>query len=264
MEPPDAGELQDGQGGDFHAFFRQQWGPRWRRLFAALAAPTRHVALHNAFLLRPPAAADLPGATPLQPGAGRHLALVAALQAAAADVDGANDGADSSHSGSSASAVQALHWEPSEPAGPAAAAGYPPPPTDADAGLSTHYWLDPASLLPPLLLGVQPGQQVLDMCAAPGGKSLVLAHLLFAAQHAAAAAPAGGPGDCASATQGSGSRGSQEGGARRGAFDADAPAGGGYSGLLVCNELDTGRRGRLLRVLKAYVPADVRQHMRWV
>ncbi|KAL4441875.1 hypothetical protein ABPG77_003791 [Micractinium sp. CCAP 211/92] len=262
-EPPDADELQDGQGGDFHAFFGHQWGPRWRRLFAALAAPTRHVALHNAFLLRPPAADDLPGAMPLQPGAGRHPALAAALQAAAAAAGGAGDGTDSSHSGSSASTttVQALHWEPAEPAGPDAAFGYPPPPTDATAGLSTHYWLDPASLLPPLLLGVQPGQQVLDMCAAPGGKSLVLAHFLFAAQHAAAAA-AGGGDDGASATQGSGSRGAQGDGARRGAVNGSAAADVGYSGQLVCNELDTGRRGRLLRVLKAYVPADVRQHMR--
>ena len=260
QQAPDADDLQDGEGGDFHAFFRQQWGPRWRRLFAALAAPTRHVALHNAFLLRPPAAGDLPGGAPLLAGAGRHPALAAALQAASAAACGAADGEDSWCSSSKRPAVQALHWEPGESTGAAPAAGYPPPPADAASGLSTHYWLDPASLLPPLLLGVRPGQRVLDMCAAPGGKSLVLAQLLFAAQHADAVA--GGAGGAASALEASHSGGSQANGGRQRAAECGAEVGDTYSGHLVCNELDTGRRGRLLRVLKAYVPADVRQHMR--
>lgn len=42
------------------------------------------------------------------------------------------------------------------------------------------YVMDPASLTVALALGVQPGERVLDMCAAPGGKSLVLAEALFA------------------------------------------------------------------------------------
>jgi 16S rRNA C967 or C1407 C5-methylase (RsmB/RsmF family) len=36
------------------------------------------------------------------------------------------------------------------------------------------YRMDPASLFPALALQVRPGEMVLDMCAAPGGKSLVL------------------------------------------------------------------------------------------
>lgn len=43
------------------------------------------------------------------------------------------------------------------------------------AGLDKPYYLDAASLLVADLLGVSPGEEVLDMCAAPGGKSLVLA-----------------------------------------------------------------------------------------
>ncbi len=45
---------------------------------------------------------------------------------------------------------------------------YPQPSTDTDTGLKAWYWLDLASILPPLLLDVQPGHSVLDMCAAPG------------------------------------------------------------------------------------------------
>lgn len=46
-----------------------------------------------------------------------------------------------------------------------------PRPTQED------YSLDPASLLPALMLNPQPGENILDLCAAPGGKSLALLHL---------------------------------------------------------------------------------------
>ena len=42
-------------------------------------------------------------------------------------------------------------------------------------GLTQPYWLDEASLLAAQSLGVEKGDAVLDMCAAPGGKTLVLA-----------------------------------------------------------------------------------------
>lgn len=46
-------------------------------------------------------------------------------------------------------------------------------------GLLSYYILDPASVLCARSLKVEPGQKVLDLCAAPGGKSLVLAQDLF-------------------------------------------------------------------------------------
>lgn len=45
-------------------------------------------------------------------------------------------------------------------------------------GLLSYYIMDPASVFAARALGVEPDDQVLDMCAAPGGKSLVLIEAL--------------------------------------------------------------------------------------
>jgi 5-methylcytosine rRNA methyltransferase NSUN4 len=43
------------------------------------------------------------------------------------------------------------------------------------SGLTEFYFMDPASILAASALEVQSGDEVLDLCAAPGGKSLILA-----------------------------------------------------------------------------------------
>ncbi|XP_075688166.1 5-cytosine rRNA methyltransferase NSUN4 [Rhinoderma darwinii] len=49
-----------------------------------------------------------------------------------------------------------------------------PPARSSALGLLEYYLLDAASLLPVLALNVQPENRVLDLCAAPGGKTLAL------------------------------------------------------------------------------------------
>jgi len=88
-----------------------------------------------------------------------------------------------------------------------------------DEGLSRTYWLDEASVLAGRWVEARPGERVLDMCAAPGGKSLVIAQDLFGLRH-----HGGVPGE-----------------------DAGA-------GELVTNELSGTRRDRLQRVIRDHLP----------
>lgn len=84
------------------------------------------------------------------------------------------------------------------------------------------YFLDGASAIAAMALDVEKGQSVLDLCAAPGGKSAVLASMMFAPQ------PSDVPGL------------------------VEKP-----SGLLVCNESSRSRIKRLQRVLSGFCPTEV-------
>ncbi|HRO66096.1 MAG TPA: RsmB/NOP family class I SAM-dependent RNA methyltransferase [Pseudobdellovibrionaceae bacterium] len=53
-------------------------------------------------------------------------------------------------------------------------------PERSEEQLLDVYIMDPASLAPAFALEVQSGEKVLDLCAAPGGKTLILAEALFA------------------------------------------------------------------------------------
>lgn len=46
-------------------------------------------------------------------------------------------------------------------------------------GVFSHFLMDGASILPPLALGIRPGDRVLDACAAPGGKTLTILQTLY-------------------------------------------------------------------------------------
>lgn len=50
--------------------------------------------------------------------------------------------------------------------------------TKGDTRVHSHFLMDGASILPALMLDVQPGERVYDACSAPGGKSLVLLQTL--------------------------------------------------------------------------------------
>ncbi len=52
------------------------------------------------------------------------------------------------------------------------------PPEKTDSGYLNYYLLDAASILPVEALGLVPGEKVVDLCAAPGGKSLLCAFKL--------------------------------------------------------------------------------------
>lgn len=97
-----------------------------------------------------------------------------------------------------------------------------PSPANPERELMSHWNLDAASALSAHMLDVQPNDRVLDLCAAPGGKSVALAQLIFPHLYAEAT--------------------------------VSPPA---TLGCLHSNELDHARNKRLGSNLRSYLPASL-------
>lgn len=95
-----------------------------------------------------------------------------------------------------------------------------PSPSSQGKNLLSHWNMDAASAFSAHMLDVQPDDRVLDLCAAPGGKSVALAQLIFPHLHAESSS-------------------------------SEAPA---VLGCLHANELDYTRNKRLAANLRSYLP----------
>ncbi|EFJ51010.1 hypothetical protein VOLCADRAFT_103645 [Volvox carteri f. nagariensis] len=125
---------------EFDKYYSGVYGSRWPTLREALLKPTVHAAVYNSFI--------------------HAAANSACTDAGLLPILGLGH----------------LHaYRRAKSTGP-----YPPSPLDSASALRVWYWLDLASVLPVLLLQPQRGHHALDMCAAPGGKSVMLAQRLFA------------------------------------------------------------------------------------
>jgi 16S rRNA C967 or C1407 C5-methylase (RsmB/RsmF family) len=142
-------------------------------------------------------------------------------------------------------------------------------------GLACPYYLDPASVLAALCLDISPGQSVLDLCAAPGGKTLVIAQRLFGLVPADPGLDGlGRMGSAAAAGDGAADDpagdapevpGGDDPAAGAGSAGPDGPDASGFPGApgaaelpgsrLVANERSAARRGRLRQVLARHLPA---------
>jgi len=125
-------------------------------------------------------------------------------------------------------------------------------PTSLDpSGLCVYYPLDYASIFPIVLLDIKPCHHVLDLCAAPGGKSLAIAQVLKLSLK--------DPGDhFTSSTKHSTNSSSTSAATTTPVFNPKEDL-----GYLECNDISPDRRLRLVKVLKHYLPPSclIRTHV---
>lgn len=187
----------------FDAYFACEYGQeRWARLRARLVLPTEYAALINAYA--PSAEVDRALLAEAPMGSYALLRLPSLPDRTRSEVP--------TRLLCLTRATLAPGERPFPPPHPAAA-------EDEQHRVHTHWNLDAASVLAAHCLDVKPGHAVLDLCAAPGGKSLTLAQQLWPERYAdRAARPTGTP------------------------------------SLLHANEVDAPRHRRLHANLQAYLP----------
>eukprot|EP00047_Mylnosiga_fluctuans_P008782 m.8771 g.8771 ORF g.8771 m.8771 type:complete len:381 (-) comp2329_c0_seq1:303-1445(-) len=129
----------------FDQYYTSVYGERWPALKAACMRPISHCALWNMF------------------ASGRECDQFCAALRADLQAKNAVQLAIDKH-------LECFFLPPVEDGH-----NFPHPPRCIESGRVCYYPMDAASLLPVKALAVEEGDDVLDMCAAPGGKSLALA-----------------------------------------------------------------------------------------
>lgn len=199
----------------FNTFYATIWGTeRWHEsLYPALCEPTRYCALINQYVVR----ADVEKVLRGPEGASNVLQEIRLPQLSNQSPEEVQE-----------PRIVVLEHRSDDTTGEATAKKqsslFPPPAPalsieDSAKQLLTHWNLDAASALCAHMLDVRPGDRVLDLCAAPGGKSVVLAQLLF--PHLQSPAP---------------------------------PKANSEPGCLHSNEVDSARNKRLTNNLRSYLP----------
>lgn len=202
----------------FNTFYAAIWGTeRWNNsLHSALCESTRYCALINQYVARIDVDQILRGPG----GASNALQEIKLPQLGEHKRDKAQ--------GSALIVLEHTQDDTTEEGTTKKSSSLFPPPAPAPSledptkPLLTHWNLDAASALCAHMLDVHPGHRVLDLCAAPGGKSVVLAQLLFPHLHSTAPP------------------------------QADAGA-----GCLHSNEVDPARNKRLTNNLRSYLPSSL-------
>merc|ERR1719247_2602515 len=147
---------------------------RWRELLRSLRSPVAHVALLNRFM---PADEQERKREELQLCDHEHIPM------ASTSNDGRGlqcepDGQIAGEDDNDALLVKACEQTAASSVSQGQASTALP--DVIEAPLNACYFMDGASIVAALALGVEPGESVLDLCSAPGGKALVLASVLFA------------------------------------------------------------------------------------
>lgn len=162
----------DGALATFHSHYSadRNWGPqRWdTSLYKALAAPTRYAALVNTFASTTEVD-DIFSRLDLSNGTLQQMQFPQAESAQSVSLKILECRTQSNETEDRTFAANFLFPQPTPVSSIA----------DPNRKVFSHWNLDAASVLCAWMLDVQPGDKVLDLCAAPGGKSVSLSQILF-------------------------------------------------------------------------------------